>query len=201
MVWFYGADIDLNTEDNVFILAAVICGKIIMKKEHKTIGWREFLSLPKLGVESVKAKIDTGARTSSLHVSEISFYKRKDKEFAHFTIHPKQKSALPAIEAKAEVVERRKITSSNGHASLRPVIVTEMVVGDQRRLIELTLVNRDMMGFRMLLGREALRGEYIVDPGRSYLQSRELQRKSQKEKLKASKAMKKNNLKAKRSQR
>ncbi len=172
-----------------------------MKKEHKVIGWREYLSIPKLGVESVKAKIDTGARTSSLHVSEISFYRRKEKEFAHFVIHPKQKSSFPAIEAKAEVVERRKITSSNGHASLRPVVLVEIVLGDHKRQIELTLVNRDMMGFRMLLGREALRGEYIVDPGRSYLQSRELQRSVQKEKLKASKAMKKHNLKAKRSQR
>lgn len=172
-----------------------------MKKEQKFIGWREFLSIPKLGVDSVKAKIDTGARTSSLHVSEISYYKRKEKEFAHFVIHPKQKSASPAIEAKAEVVERRKITSSNGHATLRPVILAEIVIGTEKRVIELTLVNRDMMGFRMLLGREALRGAYVVDPGRSYLQSRELQRLEQKEKHSASKALKKHNLKAKRSQR
>lgn len=141
------------------------------KKALKTLGWREFVALPEMGVEAVKVKVDTGARTSSIHVSEVKIVKRKGKEFAHFVVHPKQRSALPAIEAKAEVVEHRKVTSSTGHSSVRPVILTTFSIGGVSKKIELTLVNRDMMGFRMLLGREAIRGDFLVDPGKSYLLS------------------------------
>lgn len=152
------------------------------KKRLEVIGWREFASLPDFGVEAIKVKIDTGARTSSIHVSEIKYTKRGKKEFAHFTVHPKQRSSLPAIEAKAEVIEHRKVTSSNGQASIRPVVLATLLIGDFQREIELTLVNRDMMGFRMLLGREAMRGSFLVDPGKSFLLSKDL---AQSEKAKA----------------
>ena len=159
------------------------------KKTLKTLGWREYIGLPKLGVDGIKVKVDTGARTSSLHVSEIKIVKKKDKEIAYFVVHPKQKSAKPEIEAKAEVVEHRKVTSSTGHTSVRPVIITRMTIGDMVRDIELTLVNRDMMGFRMLLGREAIRGEFLVDPGKSFLLSSELRDELKKKEVKK---MKKN---------
>ncbi|MCO4754205.1 MAG: ATP-dependent zinc protease [Bacteriovoracaceae bacterium] len=150
------------------------------KKIIDTMGWREYAQLPQLGVEAIKVKVDTGARTSSLHVSEIRYYRRGEKEFAHFVIHPRQKSSRPVIEAKAEVVEHRKVKSSNGIASVRPVILTKLKIGEHVKIIELTLVNRDMMGFRMLVGREAIRGEFLVDPGKSFLMSKELKRRSEK---------------------
>ena len=144
------------------------------KKVLDIIGWREYAQLPQLEVEAIKVKVDTGARTSSLHVSEIKIYKRKNKEFAHFTIHPRQKSSKPEIEAKAEVIEHRKVKSSNGISSVRPVILTKLKIGEHVKVIEVTLVNRDMMGFRMLLGREAVRGRFVVDPGRSYVSAAEV---------------------------
>lgn len=154
--------------------------KAIRKKEKTTIGWREFISLPDLGVDSIKVKVDTGARTSSIHVSEVKIITRGENEYAHFVVHPKQKSAKPEVKAKAKVIEHRKVTSSTGHASVRPVIKTKMVIGGKKREIELTLVNRDMMGFRMLLGREAVRGEYIIDPGMSFLVSEKKPKRSTK---------------------
>lgn len=138
------------------------------------------MELPELGVKFIKVKVDTGARTSSLHVSELKIIARNNKEYAHFLIHPKQKSAKPEIKARARVVEHRKVRSSTGHASVRPVILTKLKVGDHVRKIEVTLVNRDLMGFRMLLGREATRGDFMIDPGQSYMLSKELKKRSEK---------------------
>lgn len=168
-------------------------------KTNKTleiIGWREFVGLPEFGVEAIKVKVDTGARTSSIHVSEVRTYIRKGKEYAHFVIHPKQRSAFPAIETKAEIVEHRKVTSSNGHASVRPVIMATITIGAVEKEIELTLVNRDMMGFRMLLGREAIKGGFLVDPGKSFLLSKEIHVKEIKKKeIKDKKMIKKQDTK------
>ena len=149
------------------------------KKKLSVLGWREFIELPELKVHSLKVKVDTGARTSSLHVSEIDLVERKGKEYAVFLIHPKQRSNKPEIKARAEVVEHRKVKSSNGHTSVRPVILTRMKIGSFVRDIEITLVNRDMMGFRMLLGREAIRGDFMVDVAHSYLLSKELKQRSE----------------------
>jgi hypothetical protein len=131
------------------------------------IGWREWVSLPQLGVPSIKAKIDTGARTSALHVSHI--HRIPGTNRIEFKIHPLQKHSQPETIATAEMIEERSIKSSNGETSLRPVILTDLKVGDRSFPIELTLVNRDMMGFRMLLGREAIRKRYLVNPGKSFL--------------------------------
>jgi len=132
------------------------------------VGWREWVTLPDLGVAAVKAKVDTGARTSSLHAFEIQPFRRRGKEYVRFKICPFQRNHRGMVEAVAEVVDRRRVRSSTGHSEERVVIRTRLGLGDDLRPIELTLTSRDAMGFRMLLGREALRGAYTVDPGRSF---------------------------------
>ena len=137
------------------------------------IGWREMVSLPELRVPRIKAKIDTGARTSALHVSHAQIIKRGKKKRVKFIIHPIQHSAEYEIKAEADYIEERVIRSSTGHFSSRPVIRTELILGGERIEIELTLVNRDLMGFRMLIGRQALRKQFLVHAGRSFLSKSE----------------------------
>ena len=133
------------------------------------VGWREWLALPELGIESIKAKIDTGARSSSLHVTNLRTEALDGVEMATFCVHPRQRKTKPIIEASARILEWRLIRSSNGLRSKRPVIVTQIMIGEHQYPIELTLTSRDEMGFRMLLGREGVRRRALVDPGRSYL--------------------------------
>lgn len=132
------------------------------------VGWREKIKLPDLDVGAIKAKVDTGARTSALHAADIKFSRRGNKRFVRFTVHPKQRSTKGAISARAEVIDERMVRNSGGKQELRPVIQTTVEILGQQWLIELTLTSRDMMGFRMLLGREALRGRALVDPGHSF---------------------------------
>lgn len=132
------------------------------------LGWREWAALPDLGVEAIKAKLDTGARTSSLHAFDLTRFERGGIEMVRFEIHPHQRSAEDAIEVEAEVVDERWVRNSGGQRELRPVIETVVRIGGKRWPIELTLSRRDEMGFRMLLGRQALRTRVVVDPGTSY---------------------------------
>jgi len=133
-----------------------------------TIGWREWVSLPEFRVGAIKAKIDTGANTSSLHAFEIERFRRDLRDYVRFLIHPLQHSIRKAVQVEAPLLEIRTVRSSNGLQSERPVVATEIELFDLRWTIELTLANRDQMGFRMLLGREALRGRFLVDVGASY---------------------------------
>lgn len=132
------------------------------------IGWREWVALPALGVMKIKAKIDTGARSSSLHAYDVKVFERDGKPFVRFEVHPIQRSTRETIVVEAPVLEFRKVRSSSGHAHRRPVIVTTVEALGQSWPIELTLANRDAMGFRMLLGREAVRGRMLVDALKSY---------------------------------
>jgi hypothetical protein len=138
------------------------------KEPKPIIGWREWVALPQLGILHIKPKIDTGARSSSLHVSEVEEFTRGDRAFVRFKVHPIQRNTDFGVQAEAEVLEYRNVRSSSGQKSLRPVILTEIRVLGQTWPIELTLANRDAMGFRMLLGREAIRGRFLVDAGKSY---------------------------------
>lgn len=138
------------------------------KPPSKTIGWREWLALPDLGVEAVKAKIDTGARTSSLHALHLKPFERDGKTWIRFEVHPLQRNSKLSIHAEAEVIEFREVRSSNGHTTRRPVILTNILWDGELWPVELTLASRDEMGFRMLLGREAVRGRYSVDAGNSW---------------------------------
>lgn len=143
-----------------------------MGDENPTLGWREWVALPDLGMQQVKAKVDTGARSSSLHAADIEYFDRDDGPWVRFTMHPWQCSDLDRFAAEAPLHEVREVRSSSGETSSRAVIETTVRIGDSVEIIELTLTDRSDMGFRMLLGREAIRGRYVVDSGRSYLTGR-----------------------------
>ncbi|MZH03354.1 MAG: hypothetical protein F3745_08180 [Nitrospinae bacterium] len=159
-----------------------------MKKKQKdldVIGWREWVSFPELKIKTIKAKIDTGARTSALHVSNIKILKRTNE--VKFTIHPVQRKRNPVLNSTAELVGERPIKSSNGDITIRPVIKTKLKIGKRFYSIELTLVNRDLMGFRLLLGRSAIKKRYLVNSGQSFLLEKKVAIKKQKAKSKVKK--------------
>lgn len=133
------------------------------------IGWREWVSLPDLGVAALKAKVDTGARTSALHAIHIEEFRRGASTWVRFQVQPDQHSSETIVEAEVPLREYRHVRSSNGQLERRPVIQTTIALSGHAWPIEVTLSNRKEMDFRMLLGREALGGRFSVDPGRSYL--------------------------------
>ena len=138
-------------------------------KTLKIVGWREYVSLPELGLARVKAKVDTGARTSALHAINISYIVRAGKTWVRFEVHPLQRTTKQIVICEAPLIEDRHVRDSGGKTSLRPVIETVVYLKGRKIRVELTLVARGTMGFRMLIGRQALRGRFLVDAGRSYL--------------------------------
>lgn len=138
------------------------------KKELKIIGWREWLSLPDLGVKEIKAKVDSGARTSSLHAFDLKIHRRQGVDFVDFFICPQQEPSKKKIKCHAEVLEFRNIKSSNGQSEIRPVILTKIELLGEVWEAEMTLTRRDEMGFRMLLGRESIRKRFLIDTGSSF---------------------------------
>jgi hypothetical protein len=140
-----------------------------MKSEKLIVGWREWVSLPDLNVPHIKAKIDTGARTSALHAFSVNAYRKKGVHRVRFLIHPYQNRKDIVKECNARIVDRRMVTDSGGHKEKRYVITTTVLLGNISWEIEITLTNRDTMRFRMLLGRSAMKGKIIVNPGRSFL--------------------------------
>lgn len=132
------------------------------------IGWREWVGLPDFGIESIKAKVDTGARTSSLQATDIEEFPRDGVAWVRFSVHPMQRTSKRVVRVEAKVLETRAVRSSNGKVSQRPVVVTNVSLLGVTWPVELTLAGRDKMGFRMLLGREAVRRRFLVDCGRSY---------------------------------
>ncbi|MBS0024789.1 ATP-dependent zinc protease family protein [Microbacterium paraoxydans] len=135
-------------------------------------GWREWVTLPDLGVDWIKAKIDTGARTSSLHAFDVHEFERDGEAWVRFRVKPWQDSQDDAVVVECPVHDRRAVRSSSGHAQERLVVQLIIRLVDREVLAEVTLSNRDEMGFRMLIGREALRQGYVVDPARSFLGGR-----------------------------
>ena len=133
------------------------------------LGWREWLALPDFGIDSIKAKVDTGARTSALHAFYVTPFTRDDTPWIRFGIHPRQGCSSHVVHCEAPVADRRMVTDSGGHREERFVIETTVLLGDEPIRTEITLTDRENMRFRMLLGRTAIRGTCLVDPGRSYL--------------------------------
>ncbi len=146
---------------------------MIEKSPDKTtkpiIGWREWVGLPELGIEQIKAKIDTGAKTSALHAIRIEETTERGVPVLHFYVHPQQRHKNPEIPCIAEISDRRKIRSSNGQEELRYLITTHLSLGDMFFPVDVSLTNRNDLGFRMLLGRDALKDQFIIDPSQSYL--------------------------------
>ena len=132
------------------------------------VGWREWLALPELGIDHIKAKIDTGARTSALHAFLVEPFDRQGKQWVRFSIHPLQRNSEYVVECEAQVKDRRMVSDSGGHREYRYVIESSISLGHMKWLAELTLTDRDSMKFRMLLGRTALGGKFLVDPAVSY---------------------------------
>ena len=141
------------------------------------IGWREWVGLPDLGIEQIKVKVDTGARSSSLHAFDLQEFTRDGVTWVRFQIHPVQRKNVRSVTTEAPVLAFRSVRSSSGKAAIRPVIITNVLLLGVTWPIELTLANRDEMGFRMLLGRQAFRQRFLVDAGKSYYGGRPERRK------------------------
>ena len=138
-------------------------------EEKQTIGWKEWLSLPELGIQAIKAKIDTGARTSSLHTYQLEKFKRQGKDFVRFKIHPLQKRSDISVSCESEIIDVRVVKDSGGHGEERFFIKTPIKLNDKIWDIEMSLTNRENMMFRMLLGRTGLvSGNLIVDSAIDY---------------------------------
>jgi hypothetical protein len=133
------------------------------------VGWREWVALPELGIDAIKTKVDTGASTSALHAIHVRRFNEQGRLRVRFEVHPLQRRTDITINCVADVVDERLVTSSSGHRERRLVIRTPLTIAGRCWPIELTLTNRDNMGFRMLLGRNAMHGRLLVDPSASFL--------------------------------
>ncbi len=136
------------------------------------IGWKEWVALPDLGLPAIKAKVDTGAKTSALHTATITEFTRDKHKWVEFEVHPLQRDNHCTVLCQARVIDERIVMNSGGHREMRYVIKTGMLLGSFRWDIELTLTQRHDMTFRMLLGREALCNRASIDPADAFLQGK-----------------------------
>ncbi|MEM9478196.1 MAG: RimK/LysX family protein [Verrucomicrobiota bacterium] len=141
-------------------------------KDEPPIGWREWIALPDLGVEHLKVKIDTGARSSALHVENLQVETRDGIEWATFSVRPARADEDSPIPCEAEIIEYRTVTDSGGHKQQRPFIKTLARLGDVEWEILVSLTTRENMLFPMLLGRTAMAGVFQIDPSLSYTRGR-----------------------------
>jgi hypothetical protein len=132
------------------------------------VGWREWVALPQAGVDWVKAKIDTGARSSAIHAFDLETFEKDGQEWVRFSIHPWQRSDEDHVELSLPVLDRREVRSSNGQTEQRYAVALDVTLAGRTITTVMTLSNRDEMGFRMLIGREALERGFLVDSAISY---------------------------------
>lgn len=137
--------------------------------QKQIIGWKEWISLPNLDIPAIKAKIDTGARTSALHVFKLDRFSKNGKDMVNFQIHPLQKRVDIIVTCESEIVDMRVVKDSGGHEEERIFIKTPVLLKDEQWDIEISLTSRENMLFRMLLGRTALvEGQLCVDSSLTY---------------------------------
>lgn len=141
----------------------------LKQQSHLTIGWKEWVALPDLNIKLLKAKIDSGAKTSVLHTFQIEPFKEGKKDRIRFWVHPLQRNISKEVQCEADIVDYRMVIDSGGHKEYRYVIQTRLSIEDSLFPIELSLTNRDGMRFRMLLGREAIKAHYLIDVSKAYL--------------------------------
>lgn len=146
------------------------------------IGWREWLSLPQLGIPAIKAKVDTGARTSALHTFWQEEFILDGRQMVRFGLHPLQKRRDIELFCEAPVLDRRRVKDSGGHVEMRYVIQSTVALKNKLWEIDLSLTNRDTMLFRMLLGRTSIENRFVIDPGKSYTAGKTLARHYRKKK-------------------
>jgi hypothetical protein len=142
------------------------------KQTKPVLGWREWVTLPELNIEHIKAKIDTGARSSALHAFAIEPYRKAGQPWVMFAIHPQQNNTDIVIECHASIKDRRMVSDSGGHKQRRYVIETSLLLGSAIITAEMTLTNRDSMLFRMLIGRTTLNDRFLIDPSASFCQEK-----------------------------
>lgn len=136
------------------------------------VGWREWVGLPGVEVDWIKAKLDTGARSSAIHAFDLTEIERDGELWVRYAVHPWQGSDADARIVESRVLDRREVKSSSGHSEERLVVPMAVTLGERQITVEMTLSRRDEMGFRLLLGREALRQGFLIDPSRSYTAGR-----------------------------
>jgi hypothetical protein len=125
--------------------------------------------MPDLEIDAIKAKIDTGARSSALHAINIERFRRGGRDMVRFDVHPHQRDTAGTVLAEAELVDERNVRSSTGQVEFRPVVLIAVKIRGRQWITEFTLTSRYEMGFRVLLGRRALRGRFLVDTDRSFV--------------------------------
>ncbi len=140
------------------------------------IGFREWISLPEFKIGAIKAKVDTGAKTSSLHASQIKLKKISGRIYVFFQVHPIQGHDTSLIKCRAPFLEKRVVSDSGGHKEERIVIRTALVIGGIKKIIDLTLTDRSTMKYRMLIGRSAL-DQFYIDPSQSFLCGKTIKQK------------------------
>jgi hypothetical protein len=137
----------------------------------KLVGWKEWISLPEIGITAMQCKVDTGAKTSALHAFKVDSFESNGQLWVRFSVHLDEMDLSKIQACEAKVVDKRSVTDSSGNISDRFFIETTLEIGESHYPIQVSLTDRDTMKFNMLLGRSALRkGHFIVDSSKSYLQ-------------------------------
>ena len=159
---------------NVVPLSLYRPKSIMTESSHElfTVGWREWVSLPDLNIDKIKVKVDTGARTSALHATDLEPFEENGKQRIAFTVHPHQRDYETVVRSVADILDQRSVTNSGGQSEHRWTIQTDIVIGTSRWPIAVTLTARHDMRFRMLLGRNAMENRVCVNPAESFVWGR-----------------------------